>query len=277
MTESKSKFRVTPLTPSIGAEISGIQLAEPLNQSSYGKIHNALMKHQVIFFREQKMTLEQHKAFAQQFGDLHIHPGYPSPEGHPEILQVHTDANSTRIAGEDWHSDVTCDANPPMGSILHLNTVPEVGGDTLFASMYAAYDALSEKMKQFLSVLNAHHSGEIAFRGRYKHLNVDDSDFQYPNNDHPVIRTHPVTNKKGIFVNRIFTSHINELTKSESLGLLEMLYQHIEKPEFQVRFNWQPGSVAFWDNRCVQHYAIWDYFPQVRSGYRVTVQGDCPF
>ncbi len=277
MTSSENKITVTPITSNIGAEISGIQIADAMDQSTFGVIHQALMDHQVIFFRDQEMTLEEHKAFGRQFGDLHVHPAYPSDEGHPEVMKIHTDENSTRHAGEEWHSDVTCDEEPPMGSILHLQTVPKAGGDTLFSSTYAAYDALSDAMKDFLDGLTAHHSGEIVYRGRYTYLDVDDKDMEYPNNDHPVIRTHPVTKKKGIFVNRTFTSHINGLTKIESDALLEMLYRHMEKPDFQVRFKWQPGSVAFWDNRCVQHYAVWDYFPQTRSGNRVTVCGDKPY
>lgn len=277
MSTSEHQVVVTPLTTNIGAEISGVNLGDPMDQTTYGVIHQALMDHQVIFFRDQEMTLEQHKAFGSQFGDLHIHPAYPPTDGHPEVMTIHTDENSTRHAGEEWHSDVTCDAEPPMGSILHLHTVPEAGGDTLFSSTYAAYDALSDTMKDFLDGLTAHHSGEIVYRGRYTYLDVDDKDREYPNNDHPVIRTHPVTKKKGIFVNRTFTSHINGLTKLESDALLEMLYRHMEKPDFQIRFKWQPGSVAFWDNRCVQHYAVWDYFPQTRSGHRVTVCGDKPF
>lgn len=277
MTASENQITVTPLTPNIGAEISGIQLSDAMDQTSYGVIHQALMDHQVIFFRDQEMTLDEHKLFAKQFGKLHIHPGFPPVEGHPEVMPLHTDANSTRIAGEDWHSDVTCDEEPPMGTILHLHTVPKSGGDTLFSSMYAAYDALSDTMKTFLNDLTAHHSGEMAYRGRYKHLDVDDANLEYPNSDHPVIRTHPMTKKKGIFVNRIFTSHINGLTKAESDSILQMLFSHVEKPEFQARFQWQPGSVAFWDNRCVQHYAVWDYFPETRSGFRVTVCGDKPF
>jgi len=231
----------------------------------------------VLFFRNQDMTLEQHKQFARQFGDLHIHPGIPGPEGHPEVLAIYADKNSTRIAGEDWHSDVSCDEQPPMGSVLHMHVVPEAGGDTLFSSMHAAYDALSEPMRTMLDGLTALHSGEMAYRGRYQYRGVDDTGVSYPNNDHPVVRTHPVTKRKSLFVNRIFTSHINGMSKAESDYLLQFLFRHIEKPEFQVRFRWQPGSVAFWDNRAVQHYAIWDYFPETRSGYRVTVAGDRPY
>lgn len=264
-------------TPQIGAEITNFQISDTMDQSQFGLIHEALMTHQVLFFRDQEMTLDQQKNFARQFGELHIHPGIPGPEGHPEIIAIHTDETSTRIAGEDWHSDVTCDDEPPMGSILHLHQVPEIGGDTLFASMYAAYEALSEPVRTLLDGLTALHSGEMAYRGRYAHRGVDDKELSYPDNNHPVVRTHPVTKRKGLFVNRIFTARINGVTASESSALLQFLFDHIAKPEFQIRFRWQPGSVAFWDNRAVQHYAIWDYFPHTRSGYRVTVAGDRPY
>jgi taurine dioxygenase len=267
---------VKPVTPRIGAEIFGVDLAKPLGNQQFQEIHDALMAHQVIFFRDQELTLEQHKAFGRLFGELHIHPGSPGPEGHPEILVIHADANSKRIAGERWHSDVTCDVEPPMGSVLHLHTLPETGGDTLFSSMYAAYDALSEPVKSFLEPLTATHDGEHVYRGRYRDRGVDDAGKVYPKAVHPVIRTHPVTGRKGIFVNSTFTTRINELSRDESDAVLKMLWDHCAKPDFQCRFRWKPNSVAFWDNRCVQHIAMWDYFPQVRSGYRVTIKGDRP-
>lgn len=277
MAAPSNTMYIDALTPNIGAEVKNFQLAEPMDQTHFGLIHEALITHQVLFFRDQKMTLDQHKLFAKQFGELHIHPGIPGPKGHPEVIPIHTDANSTRIAGEDWHSDVSCDAEPPMGSLLHLHTVPETGGDTLFSSMYAAYEALSAPMKVLLDGLTALHSGEMAYRGRYAYRGVNDAGVDYPNNDHPVIRTHPVSKRKALYVNRIFTARINGVTASESRALLDFLFRHIEKPEFQVRFRWQPDSVAFWDNRCVQHYAIWDYFPETRSGNRITVAGDPTF
>ena len=161
-------------------------------------------------------------------------------------------------------------------SVLHLNTVPPVGGDTLFTSMSAAYDALSDRMKTYLDGLTATHDGERVWRGRYSNQGIDDSGTIYPRAVHPVIRTHPVTGRKGIFVNAVFTTHINEIPRDESDDILAFLYKHFTKSIFQVRFRWQPNSVAFWDNRCVQHQALWDYFPQTRSGYRVTIEGDRP-
>lgn len=274
---SYNSIEVRPMTPRIGAEIHGVDLSERPGNQAFQEVHDALMEYQVIFFRDQRLTLEEHKAFGRMFGELHLHPGSPAPDGHPEILVIHADANSKRIAGEHWHSDVSCDQEPPMGSILHLSKVPPVGGDTLFSSMYAAYDALSDRMKSYLDGLSATHDGEHVYRGRYRDHGVDDSGKTYPSAVHPVIRTHPVTLRKGIYVNPTFTTRINEVSNEESDAILGFLYQHCAKPDFQVRFRWQPNSLAFWDNRCVQHIAMWDYYPEVRSGFRVTVKGNRPF
>jgi len=267
---------VTPSSPVIGAEISGIDLSEPLSKQDFQEVHEALMQHQVIFFRDQALNLEQHKSFGRMFGELHVHPAAPSPEGHPEILMIHADEKSKRVAGNGWHTDVSCDAEPPMGSILHLHTTPASGGDTMFSSMYAAYETLSESMQNFLEGLTAEHGSEHVYRGRYGHTqNLRDGD--YPCNIHPIIRTHPVTGRKGLYVNSGFTRRIIELSETESSSLLAHLFEHIRTPEFQVRFKWEDNSVAFWDNRCVQHHAVWDYYPSVRSGHRVTIKGDRPF
>lgn len=268
---------VEPVTPRIGAMISGVKLSGDLGNQQFQEIHDALMRHEVIFFRDQHMTLEQHKAFGALFGQLDVHPGSPGPEGHPEILVIHADENSNHVAGDSWHSDVSCIAEPPMGSILHLNTIPEGGGgDTLFASAGAAYDALSDTLKAFLEPLTAIHAGEQVYRGRYKHQGIDDRGKTYPESEHPVVRTHPVSGRKSLYVNETFTTRIPQLAQKESDTILKLLCDHIKLPQFQVRFKWQENSVAFWDNRSVQHHAMWDYFPEVRSGYRVTVKGDKP-
>ena len=212
---------IRPLTPTVGAEIHGIDLAKPMGNHQFTEVHDALMRHQVVFFRDQQMTLTQHKDFGRRFGELHIHPFRPGPEGHPEILRIHTDANSTQIAGEAWHSDVSCDPEPPMGSILHLHTVPEEGGDTLFASMTAAYDALSEPMKEFLGGLTAIHDGTRNYRSRSARDGREDKNF-YPRAEHPVIRTHPVTGRKTIFVNPVFTMRLKDMPRDESDAILEI-------------------------------------------------------
>jgi taurine dioxygenase len=189
---------------------------------------------------------------------------------------IHADKDSPRANGEGWHTDVSCDVEPPMGSILYIKQCPPKGGDTLFASMYAAYDALSDRMKTYLDGLTAVHDGESVYRGLYKNSNVAEKE-KYPRAIHPVVRTHPVTRKKALYVNRGFTRGLVGVPRDESDGILSYLYQHMENPLFQCRFRWQENSIAFWDNRCVQHRAMWDYWPHTRSGNRVTVAGDKPF
>jgi len=269
-------IEVRKLTPHIGAEISGVDLSRPLGNQQFQEVHDALMENLVVFFRGQRLTHEQHKAFGRLFGELMVHPASPNaPEGHPEILTIHADENSKHVAGEEWHSDVSCNPEPPMGSILYLTEVPPEGGDTLFASMYAAYDKLSPPIRRLVEGLVAVHDGEPVYRGRFGWKDARGGEF--PRAEHPVVRTHPVTGRKALFVNRNFTTAIKGLSRLESAALLEMLYRHCETPEFQCRFRWQPDSVAFWDNRSAQHHAMWDYFPQRRHGYRVTVKGDRPF
>lgn len=269
-------IKAKPLTATVGAEIEGVDLSKPLDRQAFTEVHDALKQYCVIFFRDQELDHESHKSFGRLFGELHVHPAIPGPEGHPEILPIHTDRNSNYIAGERWHSDVSCDEEPPLGSILHLHTVPEVGGDTLFSNMYAAYDALSDRMKAYLDGLTARHDGEPQYRGRYSDMGVNDAGKVYPRADHPVVRTHPETGRKCLFVNPIFTTRINDVPRIESDSILRMLHEHCAKSDFHVRFRWQPNSVAFWDNRCVQHLAIWDYYPHVRSGFRVTIKGERP-
>jgi taurine dioxygenase len=265
-------IRVSPLTQHIGAEITGIDLAKPLNVAQLADVNRALAEHQVIFFRDQELDHESHKAFGRHFGPLAIHSGVAGIDGHHEIVAIHSDAQSKYIAGEDWHSDLTCDAEPPLGSILYLHTVPTTGGDTVFASMSAAYDALSPRMKTYLEGLTAVHDGEHVYRSI-----VNDPNKKFPCSVHPVVRTHPVTGKKCLFVNQSYVLNIVGLSKHESEAILHYLYEHCTNPNFQVRFRWTPKAVAFWDNRCTQHLAVWDYFPQTRSGFRVTVGGDKPF
>ena len=274
MVQRRSPLSIYPLNPVIGAELHGLDLRDELADEDVRAVKDALDRHQVVFFRDQSITPEQQLAFGRRFGELHVHPAAPSLlAGHPEILVIHADESSKHVAGENWHSDVSCDPEPPMGSILYMHELPPVGGDTLFASMYAAYEALSEPMKRFLAPLTARHEGEHVYRGRY---GVDDKGKTFPRAEHPVIRTHPVSGRKALFVNGGFTTRIVQLSRPESDAVLGFLFRHVETPEFQCRFRWQVNSVAFWDNRCVQHHAMWDYFPQRRHGHRVTIKGDKP-
>ena len=263
---------VRPMTKKIGAEIGGLDLRQPLGNQAFTELHDALMKHQVVFFRDQPLDHEAHKALGRAFGTLAIHSGVAGLADHPEVVAIHADENSKFVAGEHWHSDLTCNSEPPMGSILALHTVPEDGGDTLFSSMYAAYDGLSPAMKAFLEPLTAVHDGNHVYKPLFPN-----SDRTYPVSSHPVIRTHPVTGRKLLFVNSSYTTKINELSANESRAVLAFLFEHVQDPNYQVRFRWRKDSIAFWDNRCTQHFAVWDYFPEVRSGYRVTVAGDRPF
>jgi taurine dioxygenase len=273
-----TSIEVKPVTPKIGAEIHGVNLAGNLSGEDLEVIKGALLEHQVIFFRDQDMTIDQQKDFGRHFGELHLHPARfrNGLEGHPEILLVHADEKTSRAAGDGWHSDVSCDEEPPMGSILRLVTVPETGGDTLFASMYSAYEALSEPMKTLLDGLTATHDGGPNYIDRAKRTGKYDPAKVYPKNSHPIVRTHPETGRKSLFINPIFTTHIDGIPKDESAALLGFLFDHIAKPAFQCRFRWQKNSIAFWDNRCAHHHAMWDYFPNVRTGHRVTIVGDKP-
>ena len=270
-------IEVRKLSPIIGAEIHGVDLSQPLGNQTFQEIHDALIANLVIFFRNQKLTIEQHKDFGRRFGKLHVHPNAPQQvDGHPEILVIKADEKSKHVAGEEWHSDVSCDAEPPMGSILYLTEVPpDGGGDTMFANMYQAYETLSAPMQRLLESFTAIHDSNKAHSYRYKA--TDRADIKFPSAEHPVIRTHPVSGRKGLYVNRGFTTRIVQLKKNESDALLEMLWRHIETPEFCCRFKWQANSIAFWDNRAAQHHALFDYFPNRRFGHRVTVSGDKPF
>ena len=265
-----SQLEVVPLTPTIGAEVRGVDLAS-LDDQLFGEIHAAWMEHQVIFFRDQQLTPQQHRALGERFGELHIHPAAPFAHDDPAMMVIHTDESSHRNNGAGWHSDVSADEEPPMASLLHLHQVPSHGGDTLWASMYAAYDALSSTMKELLEPLTALHAAD--YTGYYgDHAPQRES----PRATHPVIRTHPVTGRKTIYVNRGFTKKIHELSSTESRAVLGFLFEHVQSPAFQCRFQWSANSLALWDNRCTQHMAIWDYHPQTRSGIRVTVKGDRP-
>jgi alpha-ketoglutarate-dependent taurine dioxygenase len=263
---------VDKLTPIIGAEIGEVDLARPSNRQ-LDEIHRAFAENLVIFFRDQHLSEDQHLDFGRRFGELHIHPAAPHAPGRPELMVIHADKDSPRANGEGWHSDVSCDPEPPMGSILYIRRCPPQGGDTLFASMYAAHEALSERMKTYLAGLTALHDGEDVYRGLYAGVADKPS---YPRAEHPVVRTHPVTGRKALYVNRGFTRRILGVPLDESHAILEYLYQHAANPLFQCRFRWRENSIAFWDNRCTQHRAMWDYWPHTRSGHRVTIRGERP-
>ena len=266
---------VTPVTPHIGGLISGIDLTEPLSNQTVQDLYDALMEHQALFFRDQKLTHETQMALGAHFGKLHISVGGDGTNSkqlsdHPEVRALHFDENSKSVSGNEmWHTDQSCLETPPMGTILYQHTLPpNGGGDTMFASMYAAYDGLSPNMKRYLEGMTALHDGAGAFARTATN--------DLPITEQPVVAKHPVTGRQLIYVNPTFTTRLCGVSRDESDAVLSYLYQHCNHPNFQVRFRWKPHSVAFWDNRCTHHRALWDYYPNVRSGFRIQIEGTDP-
>lgn len=274
-TAGAGSLDIRPLTPAIGAEIHGIDLAAPDVTARIPEIRAALLDFGVIFFRDQHLTPAQHIAFARHFGNLEIHPATPRSQPDPEILRIEHGPDS-RGRENNWHSDVTWRESPSLGSILRAIEVPEVGGDTLFANMHLAYERLSPEMKRFCAGLTAVHDIARVFAKRLGKT-TEELHERYPPMRHPVIRTHPESGKQVIYVNVGFTSHIEGLSDRESRWLLDHLYATAADPEIQCRFRWKPDSIAFWDNRLCQHLAASDYFPARRVMERVTIAGDRPF
>jgi alpha-ketoglutarate-dependent taurine dioxygenase len=264
----------TPVSPVVGAVVGDIDLTKPLTNRQVQDLHEALIEYQVLFFRNQKVDFESLKALGRHFGKLHISVGGDGTnskqlKSDPEVRALHFDQNSEQVSGERWHTDQSCAAIPPMGSVLYLHTTPpKGGGDTMFASMTAAYDGLSPRMKVYLEGLTAVHDGARAF-ARTATNNL-------PVTVQPIIAKHPVSGRKLLYVNRAFTSRICELSEDESEGILNIIFRHCEHVDFQYRFRWEPHSIAFWDNRATHHRAIWDYYPNVRSGYRIQIEGTGP-
>ena len=275
------QLTLTPLTPAIGALVQDIQLGADLHESAHRAIEEALIKHHVLFFRGQELTPRQHRDFAAHFGKLHIHPIYPHHADAPEIIVLDTDLVDL-TDNAIWHTDVTFTQIPPMGGVLIARQLPPQGGDTLWASSGAAYDALSAPLRHFLSGLTATHDIAQSFPAERFGMSEDAlarleaAKRNNPPVVHPVIRTHPVSGRKGLFVQEGFTTHINELSAAESRMLLQFLFAHSTQPQFVVRWNWRVGDVAFWDNRATQHYAVDDYRPQRRVMNRATIIGDKP-
>jgi len=275
----ETEFRtitVAPLSPTIGAEIGGVRMGPDVPDDQIREIRQALLEWKVVFFRDQDVTVAEHVAFGRHFGELEIHPFTPNREDHPEVVVIHHDESSKR--GENqWHSDVTWRLEPSLGSILRARVVPPVGGDTLFADMFAAYEGLSDQVKEKIDGATAVHSFEQNFGRGMTDEQRERFLEKYPRPRHPVVRTHPESGRKGLYVNAAFTTHIEGMDEEESAKLLRFLYRQASTPEFQCRFRWQENSVAFWDNRAVQHYAAFDYHPHTRRVERVTVVGDRPY
>jgi taurine dioxygenase len=270
------------LTRGFGSIVSGVDLAQELPQSVIDRLSELLVERKVLLFREQALTPRAQREFAARFGTLHIHPIYPVLPELPEILLL--DTHEAFLPDNDnWHTDVTFSKTPPLAGILAAKRIPSVGGDTLWSDCSAAYEALSAPLQRFLEGLTAQHSvaksfpaerwqSDPAFKERYERAVA-----KHPPVNHPVVRTHPVSRRKGLFVNEGFTTHINELKPRESEALLKLLFAHAGQPEFTIRWRWAVDDVAFWDNRNTQHYAVSDYLPERRTMHRATVNGDEPF
>ena len=275
MSVAATRLAVEPLTPTIGAEIAGVDLSRELDDPTIDEIRAALLAHKVVFFRDQDLTRAQHIAFARRFGALEIHPATSADQPDREVLRIAYGPDS-RGRENEWHSDVTWRPEPSLGSILRAVELPAVGGDTLFADMAAAFRGLSPALQEWCRTLTAVHDIARVFAKRLKR-DPEELRAEYPPQTHPVIRTHPETGEQAIYVNTAFTSHVEGLSAKESEALLAHLYAQAAIPEYQCRFRWRPGSIAFWDNRAAQHYAASDYFPNVRAMERVTIAGDRPF
>jgi taurine dioxygenase len=277
-----TRIEVIPREPTIGAEIRGVDLLQPLDPATAQTLHDALMAHKVVYFRDQDITPEQHVAFGRRFGELTVHPFTPHLEHLPEVLVLDNHKDNPVLATDNWHSDETFREVPPMGSILRCVNIPDAGGDTLWADMVAAYDDLSDRMQNFLSGLEAIHDFKpfrrlfAALPPRERADKLLEWEEALPNPTHPVVRTHPVTGQKAIFVNEHFTLAIKGMGENESRALLDFLCALPSKPEYQFRFRWEPNSIVFWDNRPTQHYAANDYYPKRRTMQRVTIKGDRP-
>ena len=281
-----TSIEIQPISGALGAEIQGVDLSEALDDELFEEIKKAFNDHLVLFFRDQHLTPDQQKAFGLRFGTLNIHPFVSPLEGHPEIIPIVKEKDEKVNFGGGWHSDVSFMEEPALGTLLYGLDVPEFGGDTLFANQYLAYERLSDAMKEMLGSLTAIHSASSQYaaggesdRNKEKRttMKVAVTDEAEKITEHPVIRTHPETGRKSIYVNRAFTEKFKGMTKRESRPLLNFLYDQCTREEFTCRFRWSNNSVALWDNRCTQHYALNDYQGQRREMHRVTINGDRPF
>ncbi len=275
-----SSLSVSPLTPTIGVEIAGIDLSHPLDAEAKQALRNLLLEWKVLFFHDQDITTDQHLAFARNFGDLEVHPFAPHKKDYPEVLAITHDKDN-KGRENTWHSDVTWRVEPSLGSVLRAVEVPSFGGDTLFADMYAAYENLGDEVKAKIEGKKALHDF-AHFRRLMRKRGLGDEQIEamnrkYPTVEHPIVRTHPETKRKALYVNAAFTQYIVGMERADSDALLKQLYAQAAIPEYQCRFRWQKNSIAFWDNRASQHYAASDYFPAVRRMERVTIIGDRPY
>ena len=283
MREDYGRIDVQPVTGALGAEIFDVSLADELDNETFSEIYDAFLDHLVLFFRDQHLTPDRHKDFARRFGDLHVHPLTESMPDHPGIVEVVKEEDELHNWGDGWHTDLPFLEEPPKGSMLYAREVPPFSGDTHFANMYLAYETLSETMKNLLEGLRCVFKGGVANYSRFKGMTAieEAGDFVAA---HPIVRTHPVTGKKALYLHRKNGKSIEGMSAKESAAILDFLYDHAQNPDFSCRFHWRTNSVAMWDNRCVQHRVSADYFnsergfrPGRRHLHRVTMKGDRPF
>ena len=286
MSNAAESFRIERVAGGLGAEVSGIDLARPLDDHEFSSLHRALVDHLVLFFRDQHLTPEQQVAFTRRFGPILRVPYVAHLDAHPDIIAVLKEANERAIStfGNAWHSDFSFLEEPPMGSVLYARAVPAFGGDTLWSNMYLAYEALSEGMRHMLDGLRAMHSGRPYGTGgpagdirTSRSIAITRGD---PEADreiaHPVVRRHPDSGRKALFVNAIYTTRFEGMTEAESRPLLDFLFAHCTRPEFTCRFRWSEGALAIWDNRCTLHYAVNDYDGERRLLHRTAIAGERP-
>jgi len=281
-TATIARLDVRPMAGACGAEIHGVDLGRPLSDEAVAGIRKALLDHCVVFFRDQEIDVPAHKALARRFGDIFIHPNYKGTGTDNEIVEIRREPGDKKIVGEEWHADTTMSEEPPMGAILYALDVPAYGGDTLFASQYAAYEALSDGMKRLLQGLRAYHSdrkvaGPRANMNAQRSTKVrEDEAWRETVSVHPVVVTHPETGRKLLYVNHSYTYAFEGMTEEESRPLLEYLLNHGHRPEFTCRFRWAKGSVAFWDNRSCKHLAVHDSHRARRHMRRIQIAGTRP-
>lgn len=279
---SYERIAVAPISGALGAEIAGVDISRPIDDATFAEIRRAWVENLVIFFRGQSLDDDALTAFGRRFAPLFRHPNLLTDGPYPDIVRIRRMPGDRKIVGEDWHTDTTCMAEPPCGAVLYAVDVPPYGGDTLFANQYLAYETLSDGLKERLLNLKAVHSdimvaGPQAGRNQYRSTKVrEDSNWHETVSEHPVVRTHPESGRKALFVNRSYTVRFAGMTAEESRPLLEFLWNHATRPEITCRFRWEKGSVAVWDNRCTMHIAVNDVWEFPRIMHRVQMSGDRP-
>lgn len=281
MSTTETTIEIRPLTGAIGAEIGGVDISKALTAQTVAEIRQALLDHLVIFLRDQDITPAQQLAFVSRFGEPDVYPFVKGLEDYPQITPILKRPEETINFGGIWHSDTVYQAEPPMATVLYAKELPPIGGDTLFANQYQAYESLSAPLRAFLDGLTAVNSAAKGSAAQTREDRVSDGGTglaaEAMQAEHPVVRTHPETGRKALYVNTGHTVRFRGMTEAESTPILEYLYQHQIKPEFSCRFVWQPGSLAFWDNRCAQHYPVNDYHGHTRLLHRITLKGDKPY